>query len=259
MLESILFLTLIFLIGIVFGSFLNVLIDRIPKNESIFLSRSRCENCKKNLSVIDLFPIFSFIFLKGKCRYCKAKIPKRIFIVEFLTGLFFLSLLSNLLSVNINIFYYCLLIFISSFSFVIFFIDLEKGVIPDKILLVMLPVIFAFTLLYSQDKILEHLIAGLVSSLFFFLLFFITQGKGMGFGDVKLSFLIGLFLGFPNVLVAFYLAFLTGAIISIILVVWGKKNFKKSTIPFAPFLIFGMFAGFFFGEKILAVLTKVLL
>ena len=133
--------------------------------------------------------------------------------------------------------------------YAIFFIDLEHGIIPDVLLITLLPFILA-ELCLMHMSILQNILVGFVSMLFFLILFLITLGRGMGFGDVKLSFCLGLLLGFPAAITSFYLAFLTGAVISIILVVWRKKSFKKGKIPFGPFMILGAVISLFLGSQI---------
>lgn len=259
----------LFLIGICVGSFLNVLADRLPNGENPFKGRSYCDNCRRTLRWYDMVPLLSFIILGGKCRYCKAKLSYYYPIVEFVTGLIFVityiytlqiavygSTIQQFNSVAINFIY---LLFIFSALIVIFFTDLKYGIIPDAVLY---PAI-ALTLVYhlssiiylSNNKTIEqfsnYLLTAVVSFLFFLFLYFVTHGRGMGFGDVKLAFFVGFFLGFPMAISAFYIAFLTGAMIGIILILWKKKRLRGSTIPFGPFLVIGIFATFFFGEKII--------
>ncbi|OGH23665.1 MAG: hypothetical protein A2629_03150 [Candidatus Levybacteria bacterium RIFCSPHIGHO2_01_FULL_41_15] len=265
----------LFIIGICVGSFLNVLIDRIPQGQSPLKGRSYCDHCRKSLAWYDMVPLFSSVFLKGKCRYCKLSISSYYPLVELVTGLMFVltflylsnqqlatsNQFNNIIieqfnNLAINYIYY---LFILSSFIVIFFTDLKYGIIPDKILY---PAVLIFTIyhlpftIYSpilnhQPSIINNIFSGMGAFLFFFLLYFITHGKGMGFGDVKLSFLLGLFLGFPKIIIALYTAFLTGAIIGSILIIWGKKKLRGTTIPFGPFLILGAALSLFFGEFII--------
>jgi prepilin signal peptidase PulO-like enzyme (type II secretory pathway) len=201
--------------------------------------RSFCPHCKHALNWKDLIPVFSFIFLKGKCRYCKAKISVQYPIVELATGAIFLIIFKLL---NAGFLFY-----IASVLIIIFVYDLKHYLIPDKVLL---PAIL-ITLIYRLTDIphfFNYFLAALVASGFFFSLFFFSQGKWMGFGDVKLAILMGLFLGFKNVLAALFLAFFLGAIIGVIAMALQKKKLK-SEIPFAPFLITGTFLALIFGEK----------
>jgi leader peptidase (prepilin peptidase)/N-methyltransferase len=241
---------IIFIFGAIVGSFLNVVIDRLSTGRSIVYGRSYCEGCKKTLKPYDLLPIVSYLVLRGKCRYCKAKIPIRILIVETLSaitfGLIYLSVLGLTLSFLPAVFLGAIfLCFIG-----IFFADLEYGIIPDFLVIVS-TFSSLFYLLFSNQLVIPHFIAGIATLAFFLLLYVITRGRGMGLGDVKLSFVLGFFLGFPSIIVALYLAFLTGAGVSIILVVWKKIRFLGGTIPFGPFLVGSAVVAYFFGTIII--------
>lgn len=264
----------LFLVGLCVGSFLNVVIDRIPNKESIIYSRSYCDKCKKKLSWQELIPIFSFFVLKRKCKSCKTLISWQYPIVELTTGLIFsityLFLISNfqfpisnqILNPNFQSIYHLSFIIyhllIVSSLIAIFVTDLKYGIIPDKILAFMLVILLPYSVFFSNNFLLNYVFSALGAFAFFSLLFLITKGKGMGLGDVKLAFVMGLILGFPGIIVALYVAFLTGAIVSIILVLWGKKSFGKSTIPFAPFMVFGTFTVMFLGNQIWKIIATIL-
>lgn len=244
---------LLFIFGLAVGSFLNVLIDRLSQDESIVYPPSHCDYCKKPLLWIDLVPVVSFIFLRARCRYCHKPISWRYPLVEILTGTAFvlavnlksgLPLLSILASID-TIYY---LVVISVFI-VIFFADLRYGIIPDKIVY---PAIFASFLpliLNTQYLILNHLLSASGAFLFFLAIYAFTKGRGMGFGDVKLVFLLGLLFGFPKIVYVLYIAFLTGAVFSIILILLRRKKLKE-TVAFGPFLILGALLVFFFWNKL---------
>ncbi len=248
-------LILVFIIGSVLGSFLNVVIDRLSTGRGIVGGRSYCEHCKKVLAPIDLIPIFSYLFLRGKCRSCKHKIPFRLVIVEILSGLTFVSLFTLILSQTITIFTATFLTIILWCFIGILFADIEYGIIPD--MLVIISSVASIGYLYTNNiNITNNLFSGLSTLLFFFFFFVITKGRGMGFGDVKLSFVLGFLLGAPSIVVALYIAFLTGALVSIILVIWRKMRFYGSTIPFGPFLILGAIAALFWGKEILQIFVS---
>lgn len=256
----------LFVLGIFVGSFLNVLADRLPNDESPFKGRSHCEYCKHVLSWKDLIPLLSFTLLKGKCRYCGKKLSTYYPIVELTTGILFalttyfaiyhlpftifdqLSITNLFLISHFSSFIFYL--FIVSCLIVIFFADLKYGIIPDKITFSAIFVSFIYAFLIHNSLFLNLLLSAIGAALFFFALFAITKGRGMGFGDVKYAFLMGMLLGFPNIITALYVAFLTGALISLILVVWGKKKLKGATIPFGPFLVIGTIVGLFWGDSI---------
>ena len=244
----------LFLIGVFVGSFLNVIIDRLPRKETIAKGRSHCEFCKKELGWYDLVPMLSFLMLKGKCRYCKAKLSFFYPTIELSTGILFaftylwISQIYHLPFTIYHLIYY--LIIISAFI-VIFFSDLKYGIIPDKIVFPAIFISLAYLFIIHNSLFIIHLSSALGACAFFLILFLITKGKGMGFGDVKLSFLLGLILGFPKIILALYLAFLTGAFVGIILIVWRKKRSLKDTIPFGPFLVIGTLLSLFLGNLIL--------
>lgn len=236
----------IFLVGIFFGSFLNVLIDRLPKGQPVLFDRSRCDSCGKVLKVTDLIPIVSWLALSGRCRYCRSPLSLYYPVVEITTGILFVFVFSFSVFPE-SIF----LLTIFSCLMVIFFADLKYGIIPDQILYPLAGASLLY-LISINGQLLNHFLSGVAILLFFFALFRFTGGRGMGFGDVKLSFFLGFFLGWPNTILAVYVAFLTGALISIILIVLGKKKLKGDTIAFGPFLVIGTIVAYFFGNQILS-------
>lgn len=242
---------LVFIFGAFLGSFLNVLIDRLSTDRPFVNGRSYCEHCKKTLQPRDLIPLVSYLLLKGKCRYCKKKIPFRLFFVELLTGITFV-LLSLL---YLNHFYSLpatILLAVILFCFIgIFFADIVYGIIPDLLVFISVLAVVSYILIMHLPLFI-HLASGLGAMLFFLALFAVTRGRGMGFGDVKLSFVLGVLLGFPGIIVGLYLAFLTGAGVSIILVICRKLKFFGSTIPFGPFLVASTVIALFWGDIILS-------
>lgn len=256
---------IILILGLFFGSFLGVLVDRIPKNKNFIKGRSHCDKCKKELGILDLIPVLSFVFLKGKCRYCHAKLSFLYPIIEISTGIMFavtyIFVVSNqiqnpnYLIINpLSLIPFLYYLFIISSFIVIFFTDLKYGIIPDKIIFPAIAVSFLYLIFNTKYPILNHLLSGFGALLFFLLISFIfyaiTKKQGMGGGDMKLSLLLGLFLGFPGIVISLYLAFLTGGILSIILIIWKKKAFLKDALPFGPFLIIGTLISLFWGNQI---------
>lgn len=234
------------------GSFLGVVVDRLPKSKSIFKGRSRCDFCNKKLEWFELIPLLSFIIQKRKCRTCHKKLSFYYPVIELVTGIMFG--LTYLYAIPYTLF----TVVIISCLVVIFFTDLKYGIIPDQVILFCSAVVILFLILNSKFLILNHLLSGLGAFLFFFLLIIITRGRGMGMGDAKLAFLIGLLLGFLKTLIAVYLAFLTGAIVSLILILLGIKKLKKDTIPFGPFLTGCTLLTYFFGNEISTFLLRIL-
>ncbi|EKD85636.1 MAG: hypothetical protein ACD_37C00671G0018 [uncultured bacterium] len=241
----------LFILGISIGSFLNVLIDRLPKNESIN-GRSHCDNCKKTLSWADLIPLLSFFLLKGKCKYCRSHLSYQYPLVEFLTGVLFVFTIYYLPITNLSTNYLISSIYyltIVSSLVVVFFTDLKYGIILDKVTFPLVFTVFLWLLFQDITSLPEHLLSAVGSFIFFLLIFLLTRGKGMGLGDVKFSFVLGLTLGISGTILALYIAFLTGGIIGFILIIWKKKNLKTA-VPFGPFLVVGFLISLFFSEQI---------
>ncbi len=258
----------IFIFGVCIGSFLNCYIyRRLPasaegygeaKEEKKSLKgRSYCPRCKHELSWQDLFPVFSFLYLQGKCRYCHKKISYQYPLVEIFTGILFVLIFCSLgfgwdLGFGIlDLVKVLFLFYVASALIIIFVYDLKHYIIPDKILLPAIIITFLYQLFVNFSLLPNYLFATIIAAGFFLVIFLISKGKGMGFGDVKLAVLMGLLLGVYNVLAALFLAFFFGAIIGLILMVYKKKSLK-SEIPFGPFLITGTFIALLWGEQLVA-------
>lgn len=243
------FIFVLFILGLVFGSFINCLVWRLNHGLSPLWGRSTCPKCKHQLAWYDNIPLLSFVILRGRCRYCHSPISWQYPVVELVTGLitllvfgFYPYLKWQYLIFNLIIAYALIAVFIS---------DLLYQTIPDEIIFPTMIISLIFNFFnFSISQFFNFLISGLVFGGFFWFLYLITRGKGMGFGDVKLSLLIGLILGYPKITIVFYLAFLTGALVGVILILLGKKKFGDH-IPFGPFLAGATLIAFLGGEKIL--------
>ncbi len=256
-----------FIFGSIFGSFLNVVILRLPEEKKL-TGRSYCPNCKHNLGFLDLFPILSFLFLLGQCRYCSHKISPRYFIIEVITGVLFLW---SVWVVNpVNLFGFILLLkyfLVVAALLTVFVIDLEHFLILDSIVFSSLGIAMALNLvldILSHQAIfsLHHffvggLIAAICASAPFFAIWYFSEGKWMGFGDVKLALLLGAFLGFPNIFVGLMLAILSGGVLSVFLLTLTNKTLK-SRLPFGTFLSFGSVLALFYGDKLLTWYLSIL-
>ncbi len=260
--EEFLILILIFILGAVAGSFINCLCWRINQKETI-MGGSYCPKCRHKLGFFDLFPLLSFLSLRGRCRYCKEKISFQYPLMEMLTGLAFVFVYHytgfDILTFDFqNIAFYELIFrwFLSVLLLTAFIYDLKYFIIPDRItfsaiVLTFLWIVVGFFLKhYTEMQVLSFLFSGLASAFFFFCLWFFSSGRAMGFGDVKLAFLLGLFLGYPVIIPALFVSFFIGALIGIILVLLRKKK-MKSEVPFGPFLVMGTFIGLAWGEDII--------
>ncbi|MDO8574967.1 MAG: prepilin peptidase [bacterium] len=256
----------VFIIGLVFGSFLNVVIYRL--NPALQLKggvfgRSMCPKCKTQLKWHELIPVFSFFWLGGRCRYCGKKISWQYPAVEILSGFVWVSVFYQnfnnyqLLITNyqlLNTFYQ---IFILSTLLVIAVYDAKWKIIPDKIVYPAIVIVLIYNLfdIFKSGNLeifIKLILTASAAFLFFFLIYFFSKGRAMGFGDAKLGFLIGLFLGPVSATAAFTLAFIIGAIFGIMLVGLGKKTLK-SQIALGPFLVLGVFIAFFFSNFILKI------
>jgi len=244
----------IFVLGLAVGSFLNCVIYRQEVGESFLKGRSYCPNCKHTLSWIDLIPLFSFLFLKGECRYCHKKISLQYPLVELFTAILFI-LVAFYSFPNLLVTSYWLLI--TSLLIIIFVFDLKHYIIPDGVIYSAIAIsgiwylvsgIFFYA--YTKYQTLNTLYSALGTALFFLIIVLISRGKWMGVGDIKLAFFMGLFLGWPNILVGLFLAFFIGAIIGIGLIIFGKKK-MSSEVPFGPFLVAGTFLALFFGQNLI--------
>lgn len=244
----------LFIFGLFIGSFLNVLIDRLPEGKSWIKGRSRCDFCSQVLKWYDLIPLLSYLLLKGRCRYCRKKLSFQYPLLEIITGM---SFVFTYLNSPPPLFVKCYLLYVISSLIVIFFTDLRKRIIPDQILFPLTLVTVLFKLYEKNwDVFTNNIPAAFIVSGFFMCLVLITRGKGMGLGDVKYSYFMGLLSGFPQMVISFYTAFLTGAVFSLILVIRGKKTFK-SKIPFGPFLVLATIVTMFWGEPLWGVFRRI--
>jgi leader peptidase (prepilin peptidase)/N-methyltransferase len=260
MLNNLLFLFGSFCLGTIFGSFLNVVVWRLPNNLGLG-GRSFCPNCKHQLKALELVPILSYLGLKGKCKNCKQGISFRYPLIEVITGLLTVivfiyfwpnNLLETLILIrNVVITYSLIAIFIIDFEY---YLILDKVVFPVSLLVLIFN--FVITILEANwhlnfnNFFLNSIVAGLGGSLLFGLVWLISQGKWLGFGDVKFMLLLGLMLGWPKIGVAVMLAFYLGALVAIPLLLFKKKELK-SQIPFGTFLSIGAFITLLYGHSLI--------
>lgn len=224
---------MIFILGAALGSFLNVCIYRIPEEESVVFPPSHCLGCGNRLLARDLIPIFSFVFLRGRCRHCQARISWQYPLVELATGLLFVLVW---LSTGYSWATLAGWVFVAVLLTVTV-IDLRHMIIPDQILLAGILMGLPFLFLNSRWDMLWGIAAGLAAGAFMLAIAVVSRG-GMGGGDIKLAAFMGLFLGPQMVGLALFLAFLVGGLIGIGLLVTGKKG-RKDAVPFGPYLALG--------------------
>lgn len=260
-------LTIIFFVlGLIIGSFLNVVIFRFNTQRS-FGGRSMCMSCQRELCWYELIPLFSFLFLQGRCSNCKTKISYQYPLVEFLCGVIFASIFwkfqdiffSSTTHFSISFAYY-------SVSFALLLViavyDYRHRIIPDSLALILGILSFAGLFLFSADSfsifyphmpsILEFL-SPLFIALPFAFLWLVSRGRWMGLGDAKLAIGLTWLIGFSRALSGVVVAFWSGALIGLLLIVFSKKYGMKSEIPFAPYLILGTFLAFIFELHIFGI------
>ena len=242
---------LVFILGLIVGSFSNVCIYRIPKNESIIFPASHCPKCRSKIKPVDNIPLLSFILLKGRCRNCKSKISIQYPIVELITGLIYL-IIYLIYGLNIQTLVYIIL---SSALVIIAFIDLNEQIVPDIISLPGIVIGFILSFFVPYISFINSalgvvvgggiiLIIGLAGSVIF-------KKEAMGGGDVKLAAMIGAFLGWRYIIISLFLGFFLGALAGIILIL-SKIKSREDTVPFGPFIVLGSFITLFWGEKIIS-------
>ncbi|MGM0379369.1 MAG: prepilin peptidase [Bacillota bacterium] len=219
---------IIFIIGLVFGSFLNVCIYRLPKKESIIFPPSSCSHCNHKLKPIDLIPVFSFMFLRGKCRYCNEKLSKQYPVIELITGIIFVIIYQK---IGFNL-YFLKAICLVSIVIVMSIIDYRHFIIPDKLSIFTLASAIFFNILIRDIPIKSLVLAFLVGGGFLFLIALIGP---MGGGDIKIMAGFSLYLGIERTIAALLIAFILAGIIGIILIALKIKD-RKDYIPFGPFL-----------------------
>jgi len=218
--------------------------DRLPQGQSIINPRSHCAACNRKLGNLDVIPIFSYLWLRGRCRYCRAPIPLRLPIVEGTTGLLFACLYWKFglgLELGISLVYACLLT-------VIFVIDLENQLVLDKVIYPGMALALVFSFFWPGLGMVSSLGGGALG-LVVIALPLIIYRRGIGMGDVKLGALVGLMSGYPLVVIALLLSVITGGLVAAILLIFRIKK-RKDPIPFAPFLATSAMVTLLWGQAI---------
>lgn len=239
--------------GLAVGSFLNVVIHRVPRKESVVKPRSRCPNCGTELANRDNIPVISWLLLRGKCRTCGTPISGRYPLVELYTGVMFAAVGARF-SDSWALPAYLLLV---ASLIAISFIDLEHYIVPNRIvyptLFAAIPLLIAAALLEGEPERITRAAIGSLAAWFALLVVHFIQPRGMGFGDVRLAAVLGLYLGWIDlklVMLGMLFGFLLGAVIGIALVA-TKLRSRKDAVPFAPFLAAGATIAILFSEPLL--------
>ena len=245
------FVFLIGLVGLAVGSFLNVCIDRLPRGQSIVAAPSHCEACGRPLAPVDLVPVFSFLWMRGRCRYCSARIPRRLLFVELATGVLFAFVAFRYgVTAQAGV----LLAFVSVLA-LIFVVDLERSLILDKVIY---PSIVVALLAVPwgpvghdatiQGAYFDALKGFLLSGGVLFAIYMFARG-GFGAGDVKLGALLGIMMGFIPVIVALQISFVVGGVVAVALLALRLRR-RRDYIPFGPFLAGAGMVSLFWGQAI---------
>jgi len=251
---------ILFCIGAIIGSFLNAVIYRLPRHESLLFPGSHCPQCGDKIRWFDNIPILSFFILGRKCRHCKLPIPARYPVVEILSAVLFV-IIYHVYGFSYEFLFYTIL---SALLLTVTFTDLEKGIIPNSVILVGAISGFFMLLIFWPDCVPPSWTGrplNFINSLIAFLagggimLFWAVTGKllfkkeSIGAGDIKLVAMTGIFLGLQNTLLALFLSFLSATITGISMILL-KKARMDSRLPYAPFLAFGALISLVYGNQI---------
>ena len=239
-------LFLIFILGLLVGSFLNVVIFRLHSHEAFLFGRSHCNTCKRELGVWDLIPLFSYLFLRGKCRYCQAHISWQYPMVELLTAFVFVLLGAKFGVVNleflIGVIFACVMIVIAVYDFKHYLI-LDVVIFPALALSVFINLI--------SGSFVDGILGSILVSGFFLIQYLISKGSWIGFGDVKLGLLLGSLFGWKMSIILLLVSYMTGALVGTFLLILNKKK-MSSKLPFGTFLGLSAIIILIYGDQILS-------
>lgn len=235
-----------FLLGLALGSFCNVVIYRLHSGESPVRGRSKCPHCKHELASQDLIPLLSFVALRGRCRYCRKPISLHYPVVELAMGVLTLTMVLRF-GVSVAA---AVGIVLSAFYLIIFAYDLLHKLILDRVSVPAMVVALVGSLLL-QRTFSSIVLGGILGLGFFLLQYLVSRGRWIGGGDIRLGAVLGLSLGWPLVVVAIIIAYFSGTIVALALII-GKRRTWSSTVPFGTFLSFGGIVTFLWGSDMLA-------
>lgn len=240
---------IIFTYGLLIGSFLNVCIYRIPRNENIVITRSHCMSCGYKLRWYDLFPVLSYLFLKGRCRKCGEKISVQYALVELLNGLLYI-LVFYYNGYNLTSVIYCLL---TSGLIVISIIDFRTFEIPVGINVFIL-ILGIVRLVLDHENFMLYLVGFFAVSAFLLLIYWLTRGRGIGGGDIKLMAAAGLLIGWKLIILAFFLGCIIGSVIHLLRM---KISNEDRVLALGPYLAIGIILALLYGETFIQWYMKI--
>ncbi len=236
---------IIFIYGLVLGSFFNVIGLRVPLKKPVFIASSACANCHHPLPFYDMFPVFSFILLKGRCRFCHKKISPIYVIGELLTGMLFVFAY-----MKIGFTFELIVVWTLISLFIILFVsDVTYMIIPNKILIVFLVIFVCERIVYPLSPWWDSVLGAICMYVLLMVIFIFSKG-GIGGGDIKLFALLGLALGLKVTFLSLLASIFIGAIVGIIGIYTGFFR-KEEPIPFVPFIAVGTLIAYFYHKEIL--------
>jgi len=240
----------LFIFGLCIGSFLNVVIYRLPHQASIVKPRSKCPRCDTPIAFYDNIPVLSYLLLRGRCRACRVPIGIRYPLVEILTGVLALCVFNFFGPTATGVVHFLLVAALVAITF----IDIDHRIIPDKITLPGIPFFFLASLLLPQISILNSFLGILTGGGSLYLVAWgyhlLTGQEGMGGGDIKLLAMIGAVVGWQGILFTIFAGSLLGCVVGLSLMIKNRKGMKLA-IPFGPFLAAGAVLYLFYGQWII--------
>lgn len=272
-------LVIFFILGLVVGSFINAYVYRIAVRYKLMKRSfagaqddrwSYCDWCGRRLHWWENIPVVSYLIQEGKSRCCEKKLPILYPIVEIVTGLLFMQILNSNIEIlnnfeiqNLN--FKTISFLMMSMAIVGFLVfsavfDLKYMILPDfsTNCMIFLALVYKLLMGVNANLMLADVLWGVCLYGFFYFLHVLTKGKGMGFGDVKLAFVMGFFLGWPRAIVSLYTAFIVGAVVGLTVLIFNKKKRKNRLIPFGPFMIMGIMVAWWWGDSIWNYFVKAL-
>lgn len=251
----------VFILGLVLGSFLGALSYRMPKGINISKGRSVCPKCKKQIAWYDNIPVLSYLLLAGKCRNCKKSISARYPIIELVTALVFVVAYNFLTSILTNIPWLPsnlllslgLILLIALLTLLILIVDSEHQIIPDEVVYILFALVVIVMILNGFTPIYGYIATGFCAALFLLMIHLLTGGRGMGLGDVKLAIAIGTILGPISTVVWLFVSFILGGVIGTFLLMLRRAKLKDQ-VAFGPFLIVSFYIVAIYGQQLVDLL-----
>lgn len=243
-------IAIIYLVGLIFGSFLNVVIYRLPKSMSIIKPASHCPHCLESLKWYENIPLLSYLFLLGKCSHCKTKISLQYPLIEVLNGL----LLLGVAYFSIDVLQFIVLSILCMTLFALVVIDFKYYILPDVLLIISSVIVILYLGYYERLEVLPRFYYALLTGSGMYVLRMVTsklyKKETFGLGDIKLSTFIGFVIGYWDAFIAIFFGFILAAFIFAFLIITRLQK-RDAYLPFGPYLIFGMIIYILYGEAIL--------